>query len=226
MAQEQLQPQISGTAEQNSVVRILTQRKHLHFKKGDTTFTADETRKKFYFLLSGRIKISQIHPQSSKEQTLYILKRGDMFDVITLLDNKEHYYIATALEPCEVVEVPIEHIRELIDTDPGFNRFFFPYLAKQMRHMEDLAIDLSLYDVYERLIRLIGRNMEEDDEGYHLTHIEDLSHEELAALVGTVRKVLNRNLQKLKEEGLIDIKRKELSVKDLHKLFEKIDLLE
>ena len=201
----------------------ISEKKHFLIEKGETPFTGDETLRYFYFILSGKIKISQIHPLSSKEQTTHLLSRGDMFDVVTLLDSDRHDYIATALERSEIVQVPIGHIREKIDTDPAFKRFFFPYLARQMRQMGDLAVDLSLYDVYHRLLRLIERNMEVTEDKSELHLINDLSHEELAALVGTVRKVLNRNLQKLKQDGIIDISRKQISLRDIKKL---LDFLE
>ncbi|MBP9612858.1 MAG: winged helix-turn-helix domain-containing protein, partial [Sulfurospirillum sp.] len=80
--------------------------------------------------------------------------------------------------------------------------------------------DLSLYDTTTRLVKLIARNIEQEDGKQTLKLINNLSHEELANLIGTVRKVLNRNLQALKKEGLIDIKRKEIYIKDSQNLLE------
>lgn len=218
----QLQPNLTDT---KALVQILGAHTTRTVPKGEVPFTPDETLRYFYFIADGRIKISQIHPQTAKEQTLQILARGDMFDLITLLDATPHDYTATALEESRIVQVPIAQVRNLIQNDPAFYRYFFPYLARQMRQMEALAVDLSLYDVYERILRLLGRNLHEEDNAHHLDLINDLSHEELAALVGTVRKVLNRSLQKLKDEGIIDISRKQLNIKDLEKLLDKIEEL-
>ncbi|KIM11902.1 MAG: hypothetical protein KU37_03345 [Sulfuricurvum sp. PC08-66] len=210
--------------EQSSLVAHLTRRKTLTFKAHTTPFDAMDTQKYFYFIAQGRIKISQIHLQNAKEQTLSILSRGDMYDVITLLDDQAHETIALTLEPTTLIQVPIEDVRALIQKSPEFGAYFFPYLAKQLRGMEDLAVDLSLYDVYERTLRLLERHVDTHDGT--LYPIGDLSHEELAALLGTVRKVLNRDLQRLKAEGIVELGRKNLRVKDIEKLFEKIDLLE
>ena len=86
--------------------------------------------------------------------------------------------------------------------------------------MENLASDLSLYDTTTRLVKLIARNIEQEDGKQTLKLINNLSHEELANLIGTVRKVLNRSIQALKKEGLIDIKRKEICIKDSQTLLE------
>lgn len=201
---------------------LISHKKHIVYEKGSPAFDSMDTLHHFYFIIRGKIKISQINPDTSREQTVSLLGRGDMFDVISLLDGKEHEYISEALEESEVVEVPIRHVRDLIETNPSFNRFFFPYLGRQMRQMEDLAVDLSLYDVYQRLLRLIARNVDRSKEVTTLKLINNLSHEELAALVGSVRKVVNRNLQKLKEEGVIELSRKQLRLKSLQQLLEKL----
>ena len=203
--------------------QLFSQKREITIEKGESPFTFIDTQKYFYFILSGKIKISQINTDTSKEQTTHLLTRGDMFDVVTLLDGMSHEYIATALETTKMVQVPIDSVRERINSDPEFNRFFFPYLGKQMRSLENLAIDLSLYDVYQRLLRLIARNIQQTDDGLDLHLINDLSNEELAALVGTVRKVLNRNLQKLKKEGIINISRKKLTLQDLDALFDSLE---
>lgn len=214
-------PQLIQNLERGNLPDLFEQKRHIVYPAGMSAFCSSDTTKNFYFILSGKIKISQVNPETSKEQTLYLLSRGDMFDVISLLDGKQHDYISLALEESEVVEVPISHIREFIDSNPAFNRFFFPYLAKQMRNMEDLAVDLSLYDVYNRLLRLIARNVDTTKE-QSLRLIHNLSHEELAALVGSVRKVVNRNIQRLKREGILEVSRKRLRLKSLQNLFEKL----
>ena len=95
-----------------------------------------------------------------------------------------------------------------------------PYVAKQLREVETLASDLSLYDTTTRLVKLIAKNIEKQGDKQTLKLINNLSHEELASLIGTVRKVLNRNLQSLKKQGLIDVKRKEIFIKDSQNLLE------
>ena len=125
-----------------------------------------------------------------------------------------------ALDDVKLLVFPIELFREWVATKPSFNKLFLPYVGKQLRSMENLASDLSLYDTTTRLVKLIARNIEQEDGKQTLKLINNLSHEELANLIGTVRKVLNRNLQALKKEGLIDIKRKEIYIKDSQNLLE------
>lgn len=173
-----------------------------HVKKGDTLMRPEECLEHFFVLLEGRVKVSQINFETGKEQILYLLSKGDMYDVVSLLDGKEHENVAMALDDVKLLVFPIELFREWVATKPSFNKLFLPYVGKQLRSMENLASDLSLYDTTTRLVKLIARNIEQEDGKQTLKLINNLSHEELANLIGTVRKVLNRNLQALKKRGL------------------------
>ncbi len=197
-------------------------KRHLVFEKGAQPFDSFDTAEQFYFIMDGSIKISQINPENGREQTLYLLSRGDMFDVVTLLDSGSHEYVAEVMERTEVVEVSIAQVRALLESDSEFRRFFLPYVAQQLRTMENLAVDLSLYDVYGRIVRLFARFVENSDGTPRLRLINHLSHEELASMVGSVRKVVNRALQRLKDEGVIELSRKQLQLKNLKKLLDKL----
>lgn len=197
-------------------------RRHLTYKRGETPFDAERALHYFYFILEGKIKISRVNPDTGKEQTLYLLERGDMFDVTVLLDAQPHDYLSEVLERTEVVEVPIASVRRLMHEDPSFQEFFSPYVAKQLRDMESLATDLSLYDVYRRLVNLFARSVDASVSPPELRRIGNLSHEELASMIGSVRKVVNRNLQTLKSEGVITLSRKQIRLKSLQRLLEKL----
>jgi len=86
-----------------------------------------------------------------------------------------------------------------------------------------LAVDLSLYDVYQRIIRLFAKYVDQNSLNPKLGIIENLSHEEIASMVGSVRKVVNRTLQKLKKDGIIELSRKQIKLLDLQKLLDKLE---
>jgi CRP-like cAMP-binding protein len=188
-------------------------------ERGSSDF---DTQNYFYFIIRGKIKISQINLEDGKEQTLYMLSSDDMFDVASLLDGKEREAVIEVIEEAEVLEIPRESVRELLAKEPAFQKLFFPYIAKQLRSMEDLAVDLSLYSVYQRLIRLFIRNLEQNSIKPRLKIINNLSHEEIASMVGSVRKVVNRALQQLKKEGVINLSRKKIELNSIQKLLNKV----
>jgi len=206
-----------GTALQDE---IYSSSQLISFENGKTVFQPDDLLHYFYIILSGRIKIFQLNLNSAREQTIFLLSHGDMFDTVSLLDGKVHEVMNEGLADGELLRLPIEKVRMWIRDEPEFNKIFFPYLAKQMRWVEELATDLSLHTTSERLTRLILKNIDSPAED---SLLHDLSHTEIANLIGTVRHVVDRSLKMLKDESIIDIKRKKISIKNLHSLQEKLN---
>jgi len=197
--------------------------KRVTFKKGETLFTGGELSRYFYVIQEGKIKTYQLNLDNAKEQTIFILRAGDMFDTITLLDGEAHDVMYEAMEETAAFEMPIDNVRYMIEHNPEFNKKFFPYLAKQMRHMEELVTDISLYSTEERLIKLLLQNLDPSNLlKYKL--LQGLSHTEIAKLIGTIRHVVERHLKKLKADGLIENKHKTLQIADANKLLAKIKL--
>ncbi len=185
-----------------------------------------QTKESFFVIISGRVKLSKVNPETGREYIIFILHGGDAFDIISLLDGKEHEVIIEAIDELQLLKTSISTARSWLDLHPEFNKNFLPYLGNRMRRLEDSGSDLALYDTMTRLAKLILRYVDCDkvspqEKEYSVKLINDLSHEALAQMIGSVRKVVNLNIQELKKEEIIDSVRGKLSVKDLQKLLEK-----
>jgi len=195
--------------------------KTLEFKKNSSPFFPEDLLKYFYIVVDGKIKTYQMNFQTNKEQTIFIYRRGDMFDVISLLDNKAHEVAYEVLEDCKVLELPIERVRYWLENDSTFSKRFFLYLASQMRHTEELASELSLYETKDRLVNLLIQNLNPNNH-FKYNLLKNLSNSEVAKLIGTVRHVIERNLKELKTDNLIETGRKNITIKNFQKLLEKL----
>ncbi|MDH4944692.1 Crp/Fnr family transcriptional regulator [Sulfurimonas sp. C5] len=198
--------------------------KSLEFKKGSSAFHSDDLLKNFYIVVSGKIKTYQINFENDKEQTIFIYRRGDMFDVITLLDNQVHDVLYEVLEDCTVLELPLERVQYWLENDPTFSKKFFPYLAAQMRHTEELSTDLALYNTQDRLINLLVDNLNQEKH-FKYQLLQNLSNSEIAKLLGTVRHVIERALKQLKADNIIETSRKNITIKSFQKLLDKTSQL-
>lgn len=174
----------------------------------------------FYFILSGKVKAYCIDQVSGREYTLFILTKDDVFDLLCLLEDHEHNTCFEALANTILLGAPMSRMRGWIREYPVINRNLFPYLGKRLRTMEQYAASMRL-SIPTRLAWLIL---------YHINHqskklelINDLSNEELAALVGTSRAVVNRHLQNFKSDGTLLIGRKKIEVKNLRLLLNRIE---
>ena len=177
----------------------------------------------FHIIISGRIEVSRNHPDTGRSVTMWLLGPGDGFDIITLLDGKYHDAIFVTLDNVETLVAPVDTVRQWLLNHPDFNRSFLPYLGRQMRYLENLSTDLVLHDTITRLARLILHYVDRDhlfdnQSHYPVALINDLSHDALARMIGSVRSVVNRHMQQLKKDGAVQFHRGFIAVKDLEML--------
>lgn len=190
--------------------------------KRDTRITGDGDQE-FYLVVSGRAKVSVYHPETGREHILSLLGSGDCFDVVSLLDAKPRNAVLTALDDVEFLTTPLSTARKWLLDHPDFNNTFLPYLGDQMHQLADQVEDLALYDTEARLARLILRHITSNAPVHGLRLINDLSQETLAAMIGSVRVVVGRQIQKWKQDGTLINERGHWSVDDLQALIKKAE---
>lgn len=191
--------------------------------KNSLLFNHGDNCRNLYFLINGRVKLMEVDPETGRSQVLFLMSSGDIFDFICLLDNGPHSVDAITLDDCELLIIPVQKMHRIIDQYPAVNKALLPYLGHQMRRLAELAAELSLSDTATRLNLLLLRHIKGNPPGKvpHLIH--DLSHEEIAGMIGTVRVVVNRHIQHLKKEGILQTHRKFIAIKDLQALLRKVE---
>ena len=175
---------------------------------------------RFHIILYGRIKLVRTSSDGTRELVLFLLGPGEGFDVVTLLDGKVHDFSAVAIDDCSILSTSMSDVRSWIKKYDGFNRRFLPYLGDQMNSLADLASSLALDETHVRLAKLLLDHIDPHSKGLDLRLVHDLSHENIAAMIGTVRQVVNRHLQQLKQEGTIDFQRGRIKIKSAEQLLE------
>ncbi|NOY73613.1 MAG: Crp/Fnr family transcriptional regulator [Gammaproteobacteria bacterium] len=184
----------------------------------------EEIWQRFHILLSGRVRLSRCNPESGRMITLFLHGSGDGFCLFSLLDGQPHDVMLEPLDDVTLLSMPMYEARQWIEEHPDFNRTLLPYIGQQMSTLANLAADLALHDTETRLARLILRHIDETSSAHiEPTLINDLSHESLAEMIGSVRVVVNRQLQHWKQEGIVDAHRGYLMVEKLNELAQRAE---
>jgi len=183
------------------------------------TIMPDDIKNSFHIIISGRLEITKINQESGRMIILNMLEAGDGFDLMQLLSSKPCDGIMQVRDDVELISVPINTVKQWLIDYPEFNVNFLLYLGKQMRLVAELAGDLALHDTETRLARLIVRHIDKRDlSNIHLELINDLPHDVLAEMIGSVRIVVNRQLQHWRKNGIVSLEHGHIHVENLEKL--------
>jgi CRP-like cAMP-binding protein len=164
-------------------------------------YSTDDTPR-FHVLLEGRLKVQSLNPSSSRAITLHLLRPGDGYSLLELFDSCSQNVQIETVDTVATVSAPLALWHEWLDAYPALRKAVARMAGKRLCELVSLAEDLALYDAPTRLARLLLRYS--DEIGNDLSLFDDLVHEDIAHLIGSVRVVANRLLNRFKQAGIID----------------------
>lgn len=181
-----------------------------------------QTNQRFVVLVRGRVKVVRSNGDNGRDLTLWLLGPGDGFDIIGLLDALPHAVSVWTLDEVEALSGPIALFQGWLERYAPFRLAVHRYVARQLRALSELACDLALHDTMCRLARLLLRHLGGSGDR-HANLLRGLPHEELAAMIGSVRVVVNRLLSQLKREAVVRLDGGSVNVLDLERLLRRAE---
>lgn len=158
---------------------------------------------------AGWLKAVRMSPEG-REQALRFVGPGEVVNEIGVFAPTRNPATVVALEPAAAWLIHRDTMLRLLEGHPRLARRVVQSLAQRVLHLVSLVEDISLRTVEARLARLLL----EGAEGQTLHRRRWATQAEMAARLGTVLDVLNRALNELVREGLIEVKRHQIRILD------------
>ena len=177
------------------------------FLRGETVFREGESASGLFIVINGWLKAYKIS-ESGREQIVRFVRSGECLNEIGALLEGKNQASAAALENSAVWFISHKAIFRLVQSSPRFAYKIIRNLANRVMHLMDLAEDLSLRTVKSRLAKMLVSHSSSDV----LVRRRWSTQSKMAARLGTVPDVINRNLRELANEGLIRIDRRKLTI--------------
>ena len=175
--------------------------------RGDTVFLEGEPAKGLIVVREGAVKIYKTGA-GGREQILEIEGPGRAVAELPLFDRGPYPASCEAVHDSVLLVVRPRDFQELLRRHPDLTEAVIASLAQRLRRMVMLVQELSLRDVRQRLMDLLVE-LAEGRDSFELV----LSHQELAARIGTVREIVSRMLAKLAHEGIVRIDGKTVTLR-------------
>jgi len=193
-----------GTLE--AVAQVAIQR---DYEAGQIVFLAGEPCIGLCIVQAGWLKMLRLAADGRK-QVLRVVAAGETFGEVGVFANKPNPATVIALEAATIWVIQRDAMLRLLDQHPTMARIILQVMAERVLYFVTLIEDLSLRTVAARLARLL---LEQAAEGT-LPRRRWATQSEMAARLGTVLVVLNRALNDLVAEGLIEVQRHQIRIVD------------
>ncbi len=182
-------------------------------------FSMGDRTEGFFFLRSGKARIFRTGPDG-REQVLRLVAPGDTFGEVPALDGGASPASVETLDASEVILIPAERFTRLVLANPAVGLSMLSRFARRLRGFTELVEQLSLQTVQSRLARYLFQTAREEGvqtpEG--LVIGRELTMQDLAAVVGSVREVVSRTMKTFEQDGVVEVRRKEILVRDIEAL--------
>jgi CRP/FNR family transcriptional regulator, cyclic AMP receptor protein len=169
------------------------------YKRNTIIFSEGDPTDALYILVEGRVRIYVADP-NGKEVTLNTQGPGEYFGEMTLDGGARSASVIT-LEPCRVLRVQRESLRECFETNPDFAVHLVHKLIHRIRVLTERVKSLALQDVYGRFRGMLEELAVADGDVRVVPG--KLTQADIASRVGASREMISRILSDLKAGGYI-----------------------
>lgn len=191
------------------------------YRRGEILFQQGDICEEILVLTKGSVKIYRLSDEG-RQQILRIMGPGDCFCIAPAFHQVRYPATAQCMTNVRLLKLGRAQCLSILRDNPRWASDIIRCLCSRMADMTALLETSSTRQVRRRLARFLldlahtrGVSI---DQGILLE--SGLTHEELAACVGTAREVISRNLEQLQREGLVRLGRGRLVLLDLRRLEE------
>ena len=175
--------------------------------RGETLFLKDDPADSFYAIRRGEIRITA-GTSTGRRLTLNILGPGDIFGEIALFDGQPRSADAVAVEAAELFVVRRRDMLDLVGRRADLAMGVIELLCERLRFTSTRLEETVLMPLPARIARRLLALAEDFGSEIHV------SQDEIADFAGTTRETVNRQLQAWRRQGVLDLHRNRVIVRD------------
>ena len=167
-------------------------------------------------LISGVVRVYKIG-ETGRELTLYRFGNGEscILTANAILSQKNFPAVATVEQEAEAVMIPAEVFRDWVRRYDLWREFVFDLLSERLSAVMAIVEEVAFRRMDARLAAFLLQRSQSSD-------LIQITHQEIAAELGSSREVISRILEDFSAEGIISVGRGTIRVQEREALQEHI----
>jgi CRP-like cAMP-binding protein len=188
------------------------------YGRNELIFSQGDRGDGLYVVTDGHVRITRENSEGN-EVIITLHEPGEFFGELALFDDEPRSASAAAEEPTSVLFLSRPQFREFLEQHPAALYCCLQVVVRQLRRCTDLVDELALMDVRSRLARRLlslesGGILGGSDGTFRLTQ------QHLAHMTGATRESVNKHLNALVDEGVLQVTRGHIRILDREALEE------
>lgn len=169
----------------------------------ETIFALGSPGDQMMALLRGTVRIS-VPSLEGRELLLAIIRPGEVFGELAVLDGKERSADAIAESPCTLAILDRHDILSFFERNPSAWPKLVKVLCQRLRHTDQVFAEVALLQLPAKLAKSMLRLLDLHRTP-RKTPIIHYSQRDLANMVGGTRESVNRCLRNWQRNGIVQI---------------------
>lgn len=184
----------------------LTRDEHAIYSYGKKhrIYTEGGKPKAVYYLVSGKVKLFKTSDEG-KELIVTVLRAGEFFGYLPVLQEMTYTDNAEVLEDAEVTLIPRTDFMQLVSADAKISGQFIKLMTHHIVEREEDLVNLAYNTLRKKVAYGIVRLGEKYKTGDDKKVVIYLSRENMAQAIGVATESLIRTLSDFKAEGLVEL---------------------
>jgi len=184
---------------------------HREYEPRQVIYFPDDQCDHVYWVREGRVKVTRVS-DDGRDLTFRHLFAGDLFGEECLVEDGRRGAYAEAMAPALLCLMRVDDFRRIVEGERDLSVALARRLCRRVTEVEDILAETVFKTVRSRvaggLLRLHQRAPLGDDGAIRVTH------QEIASLVGSTRETTTTVLHGLREEGILSIANRRVTVLD------------
>jgi CRP/FNR family transcriptional regulator, cyclic AMP receptor protein len=174
-------------------------------KRGATIFAKGDPGTSLFAVCTGSVKITA--PSAEGKDTVFnLLKEGDIFGEIALLDGRPRTADAIAATDCELLVIERRNFIPLVHSHPEIALKLIEVLCERIRRTSEQVEDVTFLDLPTRLAKVLlrlaaGAKSSEEGGMIHITQ------REIGQMIGMSRESTNKQLRSWEQRKWLRLER-------------------
>ena len=188
------------------------------FEKDETIFHVGDKAKHINVLIDGAVSICRDSMDGKRSIVAIFNTVGAIFgEVFLFLENKGYEHYAKAASKVKLLKISKDYLFEGSKEGKDYHKVFLGNMLSDLAfknyYLNRKVQILSCSSLRQKIAMFLIQNMDRDKRC-----ISGLGREEMADLLNTARPSLSRELMKMQEEGIIEIDKKHIIIKNIEAL--------